>query len=276
MSQDRVPHCPNRNVCHVEILTPKQSSDRLEEDLAQFGANYRAVVDHGCVVCIPDNPMGVARFRATEMISELGLEVKPDQLMLHLNTCHTKPDLDQILQAARKMGVRHLLTVSGDGSPRLPKLSPESLGFTTHSTTSVELLQYVRREHGDAFRYGVAFNPYEPQDHELEKMGRKVAAGAQFIVTQPIVGENPRLRGLKPFGLPVVVGAWMSKNLALLSQCVGYEISPDPPYDPIANLMALREHYPEWCVYLSLVRFKSQLPELRKLLSDGDKHKKVG
>ena len=42
--------------------------------------------------------------------------------------------------------------------------------------TSVELLKYVNREYPGMFSLGVAFNPYEPEDHEMEKTQRKIDA----------------------------------------------------------------------------------------------------
>ena len=66
-------------------------------------------------------------------------------------------------------------------------------------------------------------------------------------------------------GLPVYVGAWMSKRLDLLSQCVGYTIPEDTPYDPIANLPELQKASPDSGLYLALLGFKTQFPRLKEL-----------
>ena len=129
--------------------------------------------------------------------------------------------------------------------------------------TSVELWRYIDREYPGQFDCGVAFNPYEPQDSELEKMKRKVAAGAKFIITQPIIGRDDRLAGLEPFGLPVTLDAWMSKKLHLLSECVGYEIPEGTPYDPMENLKELRRNCPGYGLYLAILGFKTQYPLLQ-------------
>jgi len=163
------------------------------------------------------------------------------------------------------MGVKYLLVITGDGSERLPKLSPESIGETVQSVTSVELLKYIRKNYPGVFRCGVAFNPYEPQDHELEKMKRKVDAGAEFICTQPVIARDERVYALKQFKLPVIIDAWMSKKLHLLSECVGYTIPEDTPYDPIANLKLLRQNYPDCGLYLALVGYKTQFPILKDI-----------
>lgn len=250
---------------HIEILTPKQNSEQLEDDLAKFAERYETVTGAGYVACITDNPMGHLSFQATDVIPELGLKVNPEQLMIHLNTFHTRKALDEILGAAQKMGCKYLLAVSGDGSDRLARLTPDALGLACNTVTSVELLGHIARAYPGVFTCGVAFNPYEPQDAELEKMRRKVEAGAQFICTQPIIGRNDRVEALKPFGLPVIIDAWMSKKIQLLSDCVGFAIPVDTPYDPMANLRELRRNYPDCGLYLSLLSYKTQFPMLQDI-----------
>jgi methylenetetrahydrofolate reductase (NADPH) len=249
---------------HIEILTPKQNSEKLDEDLEKFAEKYRQVVEAGYIACITDNPMGLLSFQATEVIPELGLPVDPEHLMIHLNTFHTKPDLDAILTTAQKMGAKYLLVISGDGSERLPKLQPEDIGEGANSVSSVELLRYIRKTYPGVFSLGVAFNSYEPQDHELEKMKRKMDAGAEFICTQPVIGRDERLNALAEYGLPVIIDAWMSKKLHLLSECVGYEIPENTPYDPVQNLKDLQANYPACGLYLALLGFKTQFPHLRE------------
>ena len=257
-------HIANK-IYHIEILTPKQNSERLDEDLAKFAEKYEKVVSAGYVACITDNPMGLLSFQATDIIPELGLKALPEKLMIHLNTFHTKKALDEILGTAQKMGCKYLLVLSGDGNERLSRLTPESLGLSVNTVTSVELLQYIRRQYPGVFTCGAAFNPYEPQDHELEKMRHKVDAGAAFICTQPIIGRDDRVDALRPFGLPVIIDAWMSKKLHLLSECVGYTIPEDTPYDPLANLWELRQNYPDCGLYLALLGYKTQFPALKDI-----------
>jgi len=249
-------------IFHVELQTPKRSSEDVEKDLAVFADKYTKVVEAGWIVCITDNPMGLLSYGAMETIELLGLPVRPEQLMVHLNTFHPRKELDEILGAFAAAGGRHLLVVSGDGSQRLHRLEPAEIGVDGATVTSVELLRYIDREHPGRFTCGVAFNPYEPQDAEIEKMKRKVDAGASFIITQPIIGRDDRLEGLKPFGLPVVLDAWMSRKLHLLSECVGHEIPEGTPYDPLENLRELRRGYPDYGLYLAILGFKTQYPLL--------------
>ncbi len=248
-------------IFHVEILPPKQASENLDVDLALFAEKYERVMASGYCACITDNAMGHLAFQGTEMIEELGLDVQPDQVMIHLNTFHTKGDLDNILDACQAKGIRCLLVITGDGSDRLPKLEPADIGVTgVASVTSVELLQYIRQAYPGVFSLGVAFNPYEPAAHEFAKLARKLAAGAEFVITQPVIERNVVVDELllKYPDLPVIVEAWMSKKLHLLSDAIGYEIPENTEFDPIATLLSLHQLYPKCGVYLSLLGFKTQ------------------
>lgn len=250
-----------KGVYHVEILPPKQDSEKLEADLELFAQKYRRIMQNGYCACITDNAMGLLAFQGSELIEELNLPVNSDQIMIHLNTFHTKDDLDNILDFCQKAGIESLLIISGDGSDRLPKLTPSSIGETDiESVTSVELLKYIHRRYPGVFSLGVAFNPYEPPQQEFAKMERKLMAGASFIITQPLIEKNAvvdRLIETYPF-IPVTIEAWMSKKLHLLSDAVGYSIPEDTQFEPIETLKQLHRIYPDCGVYLSLLGFKTQ------------------
>lgn len=254
-------HIKNK-IYHVEILPPKQESEKLETDLQLFAEKYNRVMESGYCACITDNAMGHLSFQGTEMIEELGLAVHPEQVMIHLNTFHTKEDLHNILDTCKSVGIKYLLVISGDGSDRLPKLQPSDIGVSgiVESVTSVELLKYIKVEYPDTFVLGVAFNPYEPPEHEFAKLQRKLNAGATFIITQPIIEKNAIVDELleKYPDIHVIVEAWMSKKLYLLSDAVGYEIPQDTLFDPIETLKMLHKVYPACGVYLSLLGFKTQ------------------
>ncbi len=115
-------------IFHVELQTPKRSSEDIEKDLRVFEEKYRKVVEAGWIVCITDNPMGLLSYGAMETIDLLGLPVHPDQLMVHLNTFHPKKELDEILGAVKAAGGKYLLIVSGDGSQKLHRLEPAEVG----------------------------------------------------------------------------------------------------------------------------------------------------
>jgi len=249
-----------------EVTTPKQESADIEADLEKFAEKYRISQEHDYVICITDNALGMLSFEAMETIEATGVAIEPERLIIHLNTFHRKQDLDRMLGTMAEKGVRYLLVVSGDGNERLHRLTPEELGFSTNSITSVELMKYIHREYPGRFVCGVAYNHYEPAPSEREKLKRKLDAGAAFIITQPVIRQHENVDWLRSVGVPVAVEAWMSKRIDLVAQCVGYELPPeDLNYDPIANLKALRERYPDFGVYLALLGMKKQIVEVERL-----------
>jgi methylenetetrahydrofolate reductase (NADPH) len=220
---------------HVEILTPKQNSLKIEEDLESFALKYRKSYDAGYVACVTDNPMGLPSFKVTECIRELELPVHPEQLLVHLNTFHTREELDELLTDIKSLGGKYLLVVSGDGCSRLHRLAPAEINMDGEAVTSVELLRYINQHYPGQFECGVAFNQYEPQDHELKKMERKIGEGASFIITQPALDLDEKILACQKFNVPIIIDAWMSKKLHLLSECVGYTIPETTTHDPITT-----------------------------------------
>jgi len=251
----------------IELLTPKQDDDDFEARLEVFAERYRRILDAGAVVSIPDNPMGNVHFTAIEVMDFLDLPVDPERTLLHLNSFHFKSDMDAFLRAAADGGLTKLLVISGDGGPRLPRLEPSDVGVDAKAVTSVGLLGYIEREFPGVFTCGVAFNQYDPPEHELERLEWKIDAGARFVITQPVMGEDKVVAALADFGLPLFIGAWMSKRVDLLMQCVGLEPRPDQHYDPFDNLALLDRAYPEFGLYLALLSFKRDWSDLltRKL-----------
>lgn len=263
------PHMPvwaghASHVFHIDITPPKHDSQKFERDLSLFKEKYDRFTQDGNIVSLTDNAMAKLAFQGTELIEALGLEVRPDHVLIHLNTFHQKKELDHILATMKKMGLHSVLAVTGDGSDKMHKLLPEELETPeVPVTTSVELIRYIRK-HYPEFTIGVAFNNFEPPESEFEKLDRKLAAGASFVITQPILGRDEQVdRLLRDYpDLPVVTEVWMSKKLSLLSDIIGREIPEDYPYDPIETLKTVRELYPNCGNYLAMLSLKNQYPIL--------------
>ncbi len=248
----------------VELLSPKRSADdQMESFLDRFAERYRRILDAGCGLSIPDNPMGQPRLGALESIQLRGLSVDPAKVVMNLNTFHTKNELDALLQNAAQANLKHLLVIRGDGGPLLPKLDPKSIGGKLSVATSIDLIQYINEEFSDQVITGAAFNPYNPMPFELNRMKQKIDAGAKYVVTQPIIGQDENVDKLKDFNIPIVVEAWMSKNIDLLYRSVGKDKDERAEkYDPTENLKTLHASYPDCCVYLSMLSFKQDWQEI--------------
>jgi len=253
----------------VELLTPKRSGDDLIENfLDRFSGRYLRIIDAGYGLSIPDNPMGQPRLGALESIDRRGLAVDPEKVVMNLNTFHTKSELDGLLEKAAKAKLKYILVVRGDGGPLLPRLDSKSIGGKLNVATSIDLIRYINTEYPDHFTTGAAFNPYKPMPSELNRMKQKIEAGAKYVVTQPIIGKDENVDSLKDFNIAVIVEAWLSNNIDLLYKSVGKEKDEKAEkYDPLENLKALHEFYPECCVYLSMLSFKQDWQEILPRLS---------
>lgn len=252
----------------VEILTPKRTDGALDKTAAnQFAERYYRVIEHGMGLSVPDNPMGQPRYSLLEMIEKAGLPVLPQRVVMNLNTFHTEEELVERLETAAKVGIENLLIVRGDGGPLLPKLSPKSIGGSKSVVTSIDLIRYINREYAGDFVTGAAFNQYNPMPFEIERFNRKIEAGARFAITQPVIGKDAHVDTLVSYDIPVVVEAWMSKNVGLFLKSIrssNQDLGKD--FDPLSNLGMLHKAYPQSCIYLSMLGFKQNwkavLPKL--------------
>ncbi len=246
----------------VELMTPKQSEEDFESKLEIFKKRYMRILERRAMASVPDNPLGNLHFTAMEVLGFLELPLDPDKTLLHLNTFHRRRDVDTFLTEARDKGLKRLLVVSGDGGPRLPKLEPGDIGADAKSVTSVELLKFIRKEYPGVFQCGVAFNQYEPREDETRKLERKIEAGAEFVITQPLIGRDGTLGFLQNTRLPVWIGAWMSKRIDLLCQCIDRTFDPSMNWNAEENLVLLSRCFPEWGLYLAQLSFKREWPRM--------------
>lgn len=244
----------------VELLTPKRSAgDQMDRLLDRFAERYRRIMDTGCGISIPDNPMGQPRLGALESIDLRSLAFDPMKVVMNLNTFHSKRELDGLLRKATDVNLKYILVVRGDGGPLLSKLDPDSIGGRKSVATSSDLIRYINTAYRDRFITGAAFNPYKPMPFELNRMQQKIDAGAKFAVTQPVIGHDENVDRLKDFNIAVIIEAWMSQNIDLLYKSVGKEKDEKAEaYDSVGNLKTLHESYPGSCVYLSMLSFKME------------------
>lgn len=253
----------------VELLSPKRSDENnMDDNLDRFASRYNRIIESGCGLSIPDNPMGQPRVGALESIESRRLTFHPEKVVVNLNTFHTKRELDGLLEKAGSAGLKYILVVRGDGGPLLPKLDPKSIDGQFSVATSIDLIRYINDTYPDQFVTGGAFNPFKPMPFEYNRMEQKVSAGAKFVITQPIVGKNENVSQIEKLGIPLVVEAWMSKNIDLLNKSVGIKKDDHAkPFDPSDNLKTLHEFYPESCVYLSMLGFKKNWQDILPRLS---------
>ncbi|MBE3049284.1 methylenetetrahydrofolate reductase, partial [Candidatus Bathyarchaeota archaeon] len=116
---------------------------------------------------------------------------------LHLTCTNMSRSLvDKALEDAKALGIRNILALRGD-PPRPDEYRDpdDAAGNEPHDFSwAIDLVRYIRKNHGDYFCLGVAAYPQGHADgshpveqsveHDLPYLVEKVKAGADFIITQ--------------------------------------------------------------------------------------------
>jgi homocysteine S-methyltransferase len=215
----------------VEIAAPRGLDLRAPAEQAR---RYRAL--GATAVNIPDYPRSGARASAlalATLIAAQGIET-----LLHY-TCRDRTliGMQSDLVGAHAMGIRNVLATTG--SPARSGNYPE--GSSLFEVDAIGLLNVVGRLNQgldvagqplgstSSFHVGAVVNPFaaDPEE-EWRRLALKVEAGAEFIVTPPVLdpeGFEPALRRLSDTGLPVLAGVAALEGLRhaefLSSEVVG-------------------------------------------------------
>ncbi|TCK98446.1 homocysteine S-methyltransferase [Natranaerovirga hydrolytica] len=176
----------NEPVIAVELDPPfGQKIDKMMEAANLLKAND---VD---IITIADSPMGKPRadalIVASKVSREVGIPVMPHICCRDKNVIGLKA---QILGGYIE-GIRDLLLVTGDPIPSGDRNEIKSV-FNLNSITLMEMLREMNIEHfeDEPIFYGGALNPNRANiDKEIERMQKKIDAGAKFFLTQPIYDE---------------------------------------------------------------------------------------
>ncbi|MGI6368698.1 MAG: bifunctional homocysteine S-methyltransferase/methylenetetrahydrofolate reductase [Anaerolineae bacterium] len=211
-----------RFVTAVELSPPRSLSP------AALLRHARALAESGQVdlINVTDSPMARVRMDALAACNliqaQTGIET-----VLHLTTRdRSLMGIQSHLIGAHALGVRNILALTGDP----PSLSGDSQSTGVYDIDSVGLVRvidHMKQGHDLAgsdmgspadFCVGVAVDPTrEDLAHEAQRLREKIAAGAEFIMTQPIYDLGTWDRFLEVFGesipIPVLMGL-----LPLLSQ----------------------------------------------------------
>jgi methionine synthase I (cobalamin-dependent)/5,10-methylenetetrahydrofolate reductase len=210
---DSLVHRARRQVTVIVELDPPRtlSVSRYLEGARQLTA---AGAD---AITIADNSLGTVRVSNMAIASLLKAEgIEP---LVHV-TCRDRNLIGQQshLMGLHVLGIHHILLVTGD-----PSRFGDLPGATSvYDVSSIELTKMVKRlNEGIAFSgqplkqpsrfvVGTSFNPHVLHfDKAIDRLRRKLDAGADFVMTQPMF--DPRMferiaRATEEFGVPVFVG----------------------------------------------------------------------
>jgi homocysteine S-methyltransferase len=197
----------------VELVPPR---GYRAESLVEQARQLRI---HGVdLVNIPDGPRASARLSALAAAllvqQQAGVEVILHYACRDRNLLGMQSDL----LGAHSMGLRNLLIVTGDP----PKVGDYPDATAVFDVDSIGLTNVVARlnrgldiggqtiGHPTAFHIGVAANPsaFDPDD-EVRRFEYKVAAGAEFAVTQPVFDAaelSGFLKRIEAVRIPLLAG----------------------------------------------------------------------
>lgn len=171
----------------VEIAPPFGADEEKILDATNYLKKYK--VD---AVTFPDSPSGRTRadsiLTAVKAMEQTGLCVMPHVCCRDKNAIAIRSQL----LGAYMNGVRNLLIVTGDPVPTLLRKEIKSV-YNFDSIGFMRILQEMNEEEfaADPMVYGGALNPNRRNLHvEVERMKKKIEAGASFFLTQPLFTEE--------------------------------------------------------------------------------------
>ena len=199
----------------VELLPPRGY------DLASTLEKSRVLQDHGIdAINIPDGPRASSRMSPLVTASRIHQECRIEPILHFCCRDRNLIGMQADLLGCAASGVHNILFVTGDP----PKLGnyPDATGvFDTDSIGMVAVQHRLIRGidiGGQAINpqtravIGVGLDPTAlDQENELDRFRRKVEAGAEFAITQPVFDPEALLRFLDrigPHNIPIIAGIW--------------------------------------------------------------------
>ena len=184
----------------VEVVPP-QGPDP-EPALASLDAIASLPVDGFSVA---SNPVAKPRMSALALCALIQQRTGRPATLHCTTRDHNRLGLQSLLWGARALGIDTILAATGDYV---------ALGDRARTTTvrDADIYALVRMARDADLKTGVVLDPRpesQTLDPEIRRLARKVEAGAQFVVTQPVYGEaraTALARATKGIGIPMILG----------------------------------------------------------------------
>ncbi len=196
---------------------------------------------------IHDCPMGSLRINAVAMANliqaELGTETIPHFTCRDRSLLGTQADL----LGAHALGIKHILVTTGDPPKHGPYPSKPVYDYNTYDLVRLikkmnQGLDFNDKEYGGDTEFSVACTALPAArdlDREIEKMEKKIKAGADFFQTQVVYDAEQTIafaEKAKTLGKPVLVGIMPLKSVKMAQYMKEKVDGIDVPDDIIASM----------------------------------------
>lgn len=176
-----------KKVVAVELDPPFDALDEVVISCA-----HKLKSNNVDIITMADSPMGRSRVDSVLMSLKLG-QVTDQRVMPHV-CCRDKNmiAMRSMLLGGYINGIRNILIVTGDPIPSEHRSSTTGV----FDYNSIQLMNYVKemnREHfkEDPIYYGGSLNYARgPIEKVIERMEKKIEAGAKYFLTQPVYSDE--------------------------------------------------------------------------------------
>ena len=189
--------------------------------LEKYFAGAQALVKAGCdAITLADNSLAILRVSnlAIGAMLKERFGITP---LLHMS-CRDRNvlGLQSALLGMAALGMRHVLPLTGDPA----RVGDHPGAASVFDVNSVQLIGIVKRMNegfnhagkslsaATQFVIGCTFNPNSKNlEAQLSRLERKIAAGAQYVMTQPVFDVrvlDEMMNRTSGFGVPIFTGIW--------------------------------------------------------------------
>ena len=185
-----------KTVIAVELDPPfDQNADKL------LGGAIQLSEHHADIITLSDSPL--ARVRADSVLLASKVTAMTDMPVMPHMACRDRNriSMHSTLLGAHINGIRNFLFVTGDPVPSASRANTKPV----FDFNSIKLMEYASDLNSSVFSqdpiaYGGALNQNQANlDKVIERMQRKIDAGASWFLTQPIYSDEDieRIRAMK-------------------------------------------------------------------------------
>ncbi len=194
-------------------------------DLEKFLRGAKALVDAGSdAITLADNSLAI--LRVSNVAAATLLKQRHGIMPLLHMSCrdHNLIGLQSALMGMAALGFRHILPLTGDPA----KVGDHPGAASVYDLTSIQLIAIAKRmnegfnhigkdlRRTTRFVIGCTFNPNAKNlDAQISRLERKLAAGAQYVMTQPVFDASlvaAMAKRTSSYGVPIFLGVWPLMN----------------------------------------------------------------